>query len=80
MMLASRAFRFFATQRLEAPRRYSETVSRARNIMDLYNLTPFNEGVVFVAPNATIVGDVFMGSEIAIWHGTVIRGDINKVM
>ena len=33
----------------------------------------------FLAPNATIVGDVWMGTEIAIWHGTVIRGDMNNI-
>jgi hypothetical protein len=48
--------------------------------MNLYDLNVYNEGFVFIAPNATVVGDVFMGSEIAIWHGTVIRGDINRVV
>jgi len=47
--------------------------------MDLYDLNVYNEGFIFLAPNATIVGDVFMGNDIAIWHGTVVRGDINKI-
>jgi carbonic anhydrase/acetyltransferase-like protein (isoleucine patch superfamily) len=47
--------------------------------MDLYDLNVYNEGFIFIAPNATVVGDVFLGADIAIWHGTVIRGDINRI-
>ena len=47
--------------------------------MNLYDLDVRFDGYVFVAPNATIVGDVWMGTDIAIWHGTVIRGDMNNI-
>ncbi len=33
----------------------------------------------FVAPNATIVGDVTMGRECSIWFNAVIRGDVNTI-
>lgn len=33
----------------------------------------------FVAPNATIVGDVEMGEECSIWFGAVVRGDVNFI-
>jgi carbonic anhydrase/acetyltransferase-like protein (isoleucine patch superfamily) len=33
----------------------------------------------FIAPNATIVGDVIMGNECSIWFNSVIRGDVNSV-
>jgi carbonic anhydrase/acetyltransferase-like protein (isoleucine patch superfamily) len=33
----------------------------------------------FVAPNATIVGDVVMGSECSVWFNTVVRGDVNSI-
>lgn len=33
----------------------------------------------FVAPNATIVGDVEMGSECSIWFNAVVRGDVNSI-
>lgn len=83
-MLAQRLLRgvcrsLFSTNRLEAPKKYTESFNRSRTIMDLYDLNVYNEGFIFLAPNATLVGDVFLGSDIAIWHGTVIRGDINKV-
>lgn len=33
----------------------------------------------FIAPNATIVGDVVIGSECSIWFNAVVRGDVNKI-
>lgn len=81
-MLAKRLMqltKFFSNKRLDAPKKYSESINRSRNIMNLYDLDVRYEGYVFVAPNATIVGDVWMGTDIAIWHGTVIRGDMNNI-
>jgi carbonic anhydrase/acetyltransferase-like protein (isoleucine patch superfamily) len=31
---------------------------------------------VFVAPNATVIGDVHLGPESSIWFGGVLRGDV----
>lgn len=47
--------------------------------MNLYKLKPKVLNEVFIAPNATIVGEVYMGVKVSIGHGTVIRGDINSV-
>lgn len=33
----------------------------------------------FIAPNATIVGDVVMGNECSVWFNAVIRGDVNHI-
>ena len=30
---------------------------------------------VFIAPNATVIGDVQLGDESSVWFGSVIRGD-----
>jgi carbonic anhydrase/acetyltransferase-like protein (isoleucine patch superfamily) len=30
---------------------------------------------VFVAPNATVIGDVHLGDEASVWFGAVVRGD-----
>ena len=46
----------FSTQAIEAPKKYSETISKARAVMPLYSLTPNAVGNVFIAPNATVVG------------------------
>lgn len=34
----------------------------------------------FIAPNATIVGDVKMGKEGSIWFNAVVRGDVNSII
>ncbi len=33
----------------------------------------------FIAPNATIVGDVIMGDGCSIWFNAVVRGDVNSI-
>ncbi len=34
---------------------------------------------VFVAPNATLIGDVELGDEASVWFGCVLRGDIGLI-
>ena len=33
----------------------------------------------FIAPNATIIGDVVIGNECSVWFSAVIRGDVNSI-
>jgi carbonic anhydrase/acetyltransferase-like protein (isoleucine patch superfamily) len=33
----------------------------------------------FVAPTATIIGDVHVGAESGIWFGVILRGDVNRI-
>ena len=33
----------------------------------------------FIAPNATIVGDVIMGNNCSVWFNAVVRGDVNSI-
>lgn len=33
----------------------------------------------FLAPNATVVGDVVMGDDCSIWFNAVVRGDVNSI-
>lgn len=33
----------------------------------------------FIAPNATIVGEVVMGNNCSVWFNAVIRGDVNSI-
>lgn len=33
----------------------------------------------FIAPNATIVGDVKMGEKCSVWFNAVVRGDVNSI-
>lgn len=34
---------------------------------------------VYIAPNATIVGDVVLGQDVSIWYGAVLRGDSGTI-
>lgn len=34
---------------------------------------------VFIAPNATVIGDVVIGAGASIWYNTVVRGDSEKI-
>lgn len=47
--------------------------------MKLYDLQPAIREGSFIAPNATVVGEVTIGLDSSIWYGAVIRGDINSV-
>lgn len=34
----------------------------------------------FIAPNATLLGDVTVGEDASVWYGSVLRGDINRIV
>ncbi len=40
---------------------------------------PDTAGAAFVAPNATLLGDVKLGLQSSVWYGCVLRGDINSI-
>jgi carbonic anhydrase/acetyltransferase-like protein (isoleucine patch superfamily) len=46
--------------------------------MKLYDLWP-NHGMSFIAPNAALIGETYVGHHSAIWYNVVVRGDINRV-
>lgn len=48
-------------------------------ILPVKGIFPSIPDSVFVAPNATIVGDVVMGEECSIWFNAVLRGDVNSI-
>ncbi len=43
------------------------------------SVAPSVERAVFVAPNATVLGDVALGELSSIWYGAVLRADINRI-
>ncbi|MBA3665973.1 MAG: gamma carbonic anhydrase family protein [Bacteroidetes bacterium] len=48
-------------------------------ILPVNGLSPqFGENC-FIAPNATIVGDVIIGNDCSIWFNAVVRGDVNSI-
>lgn len=48
-------------------------------IMHVDNVFPSFGANCFIAPNATIVGDVIMGDDCSIWFNAVVRGDVNSI-
>lgn len=41
--------------------------------------TPIIGAGVFLAPNATLVGDVVLGDGASVWFGAVLRGDVGRI-
>ena len=41
---------------------------------------PRNEGAAFVAPNATVQGDVILKAGSTVWYGAVLRGDDGQLI
>ena len=48
-----------------------------KNIIHLSNLYLLQGD--WVAPNATVIGDVRLGEGASLWHGVIVRGDTAQV-
>jgi len=48
-------------------------------ILPVNNIEPSFGSNCFIAPNATIVGDVVCGDECSFWFNAVVRGDVNSI-
>jgi carbonic anhydrase/acetyltransferase-like protein (isoleucine patch superfamily) len=48
-------------------------------IWELPGQRPVLGAGTFVAPGATVVGDVELGAEASVWFGAVLRGDVEKL-
>lgn len=48
-------------------------------IKEVRGFTPQIGENVFLADNATIIGDVVMGNDCSVWFNTVLRGDVNSI-
>ena len=47
---------------------------------DLKDKKPKNSGKNWVAPNATIIGDVTLEKNTSIWFNAVLRGDVENIL
>ena len=48
-------------------------------ILPVKGVLPVMGANCFIAPNATIAGDVIMGDDCSVWFNAVIRGDVNSI-
>ena len=46
----------------------------------VHGQTPEVADDVFVAPNATVIGDVVLEREASVWFGAVLRGDFDRIV
>lgn len=51
----------------------------ADNILPFKGISPTIDSDVFLAPTATVIGDVEIGEETNIWFGCLVRGDMNVI-
>jgi carbonic anhydrase/acetyltransferase-like protein (isoleucine patch superfamily) len=49
------------------------------SIQSISGLTPVFGRRVFLATNAVVVGEVFLGDDVSVWYNVVIRGDIHFI-
>ena len=50
-------------------------VNKAQCVQAFASKRPVLGNDVFVAPNASVIGDVKLGSGASVWYGAVIRGE-----
>jgi carbonic anhydrase/acetyltransferase-like protein (isoleucine patch superfamily) len=48
-------------------------------ILPVKGILPSFGNECFIAPNATVVGDVIMGDQCSVWFNAVVRGDVNAI-
>jgi carbonic anhydrase/acetyltransferase-like protein (isoleucine patch superfamily) len=48
-------------------------------LFEIKGINPSWGNNCFIAPNATLCGDVIMGDDCSVWFNAVIRGDVNSI-
>jgi carbonic anhydrase/acetyltransferase-like protein (isoleucine patch superfamily) len=48
-------------------------------ILDFQGKRPKFDATVFIAPNATVIGDVELGPQTNVWFYCLLRGDVNAI-
>ncbi|MFS8082065.1 MAG: gamma carbonic anhydrase family protein [Ginsengibacter sp.] len=49
------------------------------NIYEVKGKNPLWGANCFIAPNATLTGDIIMGDDCSVWFNAVLRGDVNSI-
>ncbi|GLU13748.1 hypothetical protein SLE2022_303630 [Rubroshorea leprosula] len=65
--------------RLQGNYCFQEQLTRHRPLMNVVDKTPVVDKEAFVAPSASLIGDVQVGRGSSIWYGCVLRGDVNSI-
>lgn len=54
-------------------------MNKAQTLSPYAGASPKLGDQVFVAPNASVIGNVSIGAGSSIWYGAVLRGDVNSI-
>ena len=57
---------------------YTKEITKHRTLVQTYDIIPFFEEV-YIAPSATVIGEVILAQWVSIWHNAVLRGEINLI-
>lgn len=57
---------------------YTDELTKHQTLLQLYDIAPIVKNS-YVAPSATLVGEVAVNNYATVWNNVVIRGDINYV-
>jgi carbonic anhydrase/acetyltransferase-like protein (isoleucine patch superfamily) len=57
-----------------------DTLSRHRSVMNMFDKRPQLAATAFVAPSASVSGDVVMGPASSVWYSAVVKGDQGQVL
>lgn len=58
---------------------FREAISKHRTVLGIYEKVPRLPASGFIAPSASVMGDVTIGERSSIWYGAVLRGDVNAI-
>jgi len=59
--------------------KYSEKLVPSTRFVALDDVVPKVSDECFVAPSASVIGDVTIGKHTSVWYGAIVRGDVNSV-
>jgi gamma-carbonic anhydrase len=59
--------------------KYTERLVPSTRFVSVNGVAPKVDAMSFVAPSASVIGDVTMGKESSVWYGAVLRGDVNTI-
>ncbi|WP_395877762.1 gamma carbonic anhydrase family protein [Ehrlichia muris] len=49
------------------------------NISNYKNFVPNVDNTVFIAPTASVIGNVYIGKDASVWYNSVLRGDVGII-
>ena len=64
---------------LQGSTAFREAISKHRTVQGIYDKLPSLPRSGFVAPSASVIGDVTIGEKSSVWYGAVLRGDVNSI-